>query len=145
MELIAISYLIQSQFKHIDLIDVIYQHNRSLPGYYFCFCRKSFVSTLTNKISAAVSKMVGADEKTYYLYCMYSVEESRGNHLAAYAYFKNYFDRLSALSTIVQQVLHFLLCQRKTFLNSKSGCLQVFIIWKHWFLKIRGTILLRAK
>ena len=93
---IAISYLIQSQFKHIDLLDVIYQHNRSLYGYYFYFCGKSFVSTLTNKISTAVNKMVGADEKTYYLYCMYSVEESRGNHLAAYAYFKNYFDRLSA-------------------------------------------------
>lgn len=93
---IAISYLIQSQFQHIDLLDVIYQHNRALYKYYYYFCKATFVATLTNKTSIAIGKLVGTDEKVYYLYCMYFVEESRGNHLAAYAYYKNHFDRLSA-------------------------------------------------
>jgi AbiA family abortive infection protein len=93
---IAISYLIQSQFRHIDLLDVIYQHNRSLYKYYYYFCRQSFMSIFNHKTPIAVDKIVSADEKVYYLYCMYFIEESRGNHLTAYAYYKNFFDRLSA-------------------------------------------------
>lgn len=38
----AIYYLIQSEFKHIDLIDVLLNRHPQLYEYYFNNCRKSF-------------------------------------------------------------------------------------------------------
>ena len=40
---IAIAYLIQSKFQHIDLLKVLREHNEDLYAYYYYGCRRSFI------------------------------------------------------------------------------------------------------
>lgn len=93
---IAIAYLIQGRFRHIDLLDIIRVNCPELFDYYNYFCRVSFGSSLLNKSKNKIIEIIAGDTKTYYLYFMYWIELSKNNVMAAYAYFKNYFDRLSA-------------------------------------------------
>lgn len=41
-------------------------------------------------------EIIGNDWKTYYLYFMYCIEHYRHNNMQAYAFYKNYFDRMTA-------------------------------------------------
>lgn len=93
---IAVSYLIQSGFKHIDLIDVLGQHSQSLDNYYNYFCRTSFLNRLKNRRLNSYCSIVGSDWKTVFLYFMYLVECERHNSLAQFAFYKNFFDRFTA-------------------------------------------------
>lgn len=92
----AITYLIQSEFRHIDLINVLETENPSLHRYYRFNCSGSFMRHYKSKKFNSYIDIIGQDWKTYYLYFMYCIEHYRHNNLQAYAFFKNYFDRITA-------------------------------------------------
>lgn len=93
---IAISYLIQSEFRHIDLLDALNENSKNLKNYYYYCCKNSFLSTLRNKRINDYLHIIDTDWKAYFLYFMYWVEKKRHNTLAEYAFYKNYFDRFTA-------------------------------------------------
>lgn len=93
---IAISYLIQRGFQHGDLISVLRERCPDLYAYYKNFCERDFVRGFNNKLINKCCEIIGQDWKTIWLYFMYIIERKRNNHLAQYAFFKNFFDRLTA-------------------------------------------------
>lgn len=93
---VAINYLIQSGFKHIDLLSVIEKRSPMLYDYYFFNCRSSFIPYLKRDKYTNLSNYISADWKAYFLYFMYLCEMQKRNYMAAYAYYKNYFDRVTA-------------------------------------------------
>lgn len=93
---IAISYLIQSRFVHMDLLDILSNRHPKLYGYYFHNCKSSFINTLNLDRVNRLCKFIASDTKAHYLYFMYLCETKRENHMAAFAYYKNYFDRVTA-------------------------------------------------
>lgn len=93
---IAISYLIQSEFRHIDLLAVLNENSANLKNYYYYCCQNSFLLTLRNKRINDYLHIINKDWKAYFLYFMYWVEKKRHNILAEYAFYKNYFDRFTA-------------------------------------------------
>ena len=92
----AISYLIQSEFRHIDLIDVLCQNNQPLKEYYQYFCSSSFANRFNNRRINSYCDIIGADWKANFLYFMFLVEQSKHNNLAKFAFYKNFFDRFTA-------------------------------------------------
>lgn len=92
----AISYLIQRNFQHKDLIYVLYQNSGELHEYYNHFCKSSFGSLFYQKSVNQYLEIIDDDWKAYFLYFMYWVEKHRNNSLAEYAFFKNFFDRFTA-------------------------------------------------
>lgn len=93
---IAISYLIQSEFRHMDLLAALNENSSNLKNYYYYCCKNSFLSTLRNKRINDYLRIIDNDWKAYFLYFMYWVERKRHNTLAEYAFYKNYFDRFTA-------------------------------------------------
>ena len=93
---IAISYLIQSAFRHIDLLKVLNKNSKSLEDYYKYCCKTSFVVLLRNKRFNDYVKVIDSDWKAYFLYFMYLIEKQRHDVLAEFAFFKNFFDRFNA-------------------------------------------------
>lgn len=93
---IAIAYLIQSEFKHIDLLKVLNKNSKDLKNYYYYCCNNSFLSTLKDKRINHYLKIIDNDWKAYFLYFMYLAEKKRHNILAEYAFYKNFFDRFTA-------------------------------------------------
>lgn len=94
---IAIAYLVQSEFKHIDLLSVIEKQCPSLYEYYYYNCRTCFMeSFVCQGKNNTLCKVIGKDWKAFYLYFMYQVECQKKNNLTAYAFYKNYFDRITA-------------------------------------------------
>lgn len=97
---IAINYLIQRSFKHEDLLEVLKSEENLIYNYHKYFCKKSFMQSLieseTNYIRTIFREGHSKDDKLFFLYLMYKVEIQRKNYLVAYAYFKNFFDRISA-------------------------------------------------
>ncbi len=93
---IAISYLIQSGFRHIDLLKIIEKQHQELYEFYLYNCKSKFIDcfnrTETNELRIVIDK----DNKAYYLFFMYLCELKRENYMAAFAYYKNYFDRVTA-------------------------------------------------
>ncbi|MDY5940733.1 MAG: AbiA family abortive infection protein [Eubacteriales bacterium] len=92
----AISYLIQSEFRHIDLISVLCQNNQPLEEYYQYFCNSSFTNRFNNRRINSYCDIIGADWKANFLYFMFLVEQSKHNNLAKFAFYKNFFDRFTA-------------------------------------------------
>lgn len=93
---IAISYLIQSEFKHIDLLEVLDENCPELKKYYDYCCQQPFLRTVVNEKLNIYREIIGDDWKAYFLYFMYWTEKRKNNTLAEYAYFKNFFDRITA-------------------------------------------------
>jgi AbiA family abortive infection protein len=93
---IAISYLIQSEFRHIDLIAVFSRKCKPLHKYYYNFCKKSFLQVLKNNRITNYVNLMQDDTTATYLYFLYLTETDRRNVLSAFAYYKNFFDRVSA-------------------------------------------------
>jgi len=94
---IAITYLIQRRFQHKDLLAIINDKVPDLYHYYEFYCSLSFSDSWQIDILEKLITVVENDTKTYFLYFMYLVEKQRNNYLAAFSYYKNYFDRLAAL------------------------------------------------
>ena len=91
----AISYLLHSKFRHIDLLNVLANNCPELKEYYFYFCKKAFPGSLRNRRINRRIRVIDNDKKVYRLYFMYLMEEKKYNNLAAFSYFKNYFDRFT--------------------------------------------------
>ena len=94
---IAINYLLGRSFIHYDLISVLKNNNVELTSYVNTCCTKSFCQLPQNKIVEKICSLVSSDWKTAFLYFMYCMEKDKFNYLSAYAYFKNFFDRFTAL------------------------------------------------
>lgn len=92
----AISYLIQSEFRHNDLISVLCQNNQPLEEYYQYFCSSSFANRFINRRINSYCDIIGADWKANFLYFMFLVEQSKHNNLSKFAFYKNFFDRFTA-------------------------------------------------
>ncbi len=93
---VAITYLIQRNFQHSDLLSVLEKECPDLYEFYVNNCKIDFCKAFKNEEINEYIKIIGNDWKTYYLYFMYKVELAKHNNMSAYAYFKNYFDRISA-------------------------------------------------
>ena len=93
---IAIAYLIQSKFQHIDLLNVINTNSPSLYSYYYYGCRTSFVNQIRHAKWNLYLRCITNDTKAAFLFFMSLCEKNRANYLGAYAYYKNFFDRISA-------------------------------------------------
>ena len=93
---IAVTYLIQSKFNHIDLLGIIEKEHPDLYNYYYYNCRSSCLSYLGNTKITTLRETISNDWKAYYLYFMYLCEKQKNNHMAAFAFFKNFFDRVTA-------------------------------------------------
>lgn len=92
----AISYLIQSEFRHIDLIGALCKNNQPLEEYYQYFCSRSFVKVFNNHRINSYCDIIGTDWKANFLYFMFLIEQSKHNNLAKFAFYKNFFDRFTA-------------------------------------------------
>lgn len=92
----AISYLIQSEFRHIDLITVLCKNNEQLKRYYQSFCCRSFAKIFNDQKLNSYCDIIGKDWKSFFLFFMYRIENSKRNNLAKFAFYKNFFDRFTA-------------------------------------------------
>lgn len=93
---IAISYLIQSEFRHIDLLNILSDRHPDLYRYYFYHCKSSTIHCFDSWRVKKLGEIIAQDSKAHYLYFMYLCEMKRANYMAAFAYYKNYFDRITA-------------------------------------------------
>lgn len=93
---IAISYLIQSKFRHIDLLNILSRRHPNLYSYYFYHCKASTLQCFNIERVNRLIDIIAQDNKAHYLYFMYLCEIKRANYMAAFAYFKNHFDRVTA-------------------------------------------------
>ena len=93
---IAIAYLIQSKFQHLDLLKIIHEKNPDLYAYYKYCCEMSFLSQVKDRKWNRYALCVQNDPKAIFLYFMSLCESNRNNYLGTYAYYKNFFDRISA-------------------------------------------------
>lgn len=93
---IAISYLIQSEFRHIDLLEILSHQQPELYRYYYQNCKSSFLNCFAPERINKLSDIIAKDNKAHYLYFMFLCEIKRDNYMAAFAYYKNFFDRVTA-------------------------------------------------
>ena len=93
---IAISYLIQRNFEHMDLLVILSKQRPKLYNYYYHNCKSSFLDCFIPKRVNKLGEIISTDSKAHYLYFMYLCEIKRKNYMAAFAYFKNFFDRVTA-------------------------------------------------
>lgn len=93
---IAISYLIQSKFRHIDLLNILSNRHPNLYSYYLHHCKNSTIHCFDFWRVKKLGEIIAQDSKAYYLYFMHLCEMKRTNYMAAFAYYKNYFDRVTA-------------------------------------------------
>ena len=93
---IAIAYLIQRKFQHNDLLTVIKKECPDVFNFYSNNCEIDFVNLFNDKEANTYIKVIGKDWKTNYLYFMYKMEMEKHNNMSAFAYYKNYFDRMTA-------------------------------------------------
>lgn len=93
---IAISYLIQSKFQHRDLLDILSDRHPNLYSYYFYHCKNSTIHCFDSQKIKNLINIIAMDSKAHYLYFMHLCEMKRANYMAAFAYYKNYFDRVTA-------------------------------------------------
>ena len=92
----AIAYLLHSDFRHIDLLKVLADNCPELKEYYFYFCKNTLIGSLRNRRINRMIRIINSDSKAYRLYFMYLIEEKKHNNLAAFSYYKNFFDRITA-------------------------------------------------
>lgn len=95
---IALQYLLNTGFSHYDLKEKIINRNEhNLYLYIKKFCCQNFLIDFKKHNDYTHFKIINGDWKTYYLYFNYYVEISKKQYMEAYAYFKTYFDRMTAL------------------------------------------------
>lgn len=92
----SISYLIQRNFKHEDLLNILLENRRDLYVYHDSCCKNNFLSMFENNKINCYLNIIGKDWKAIYLYFMYLMEKKRHNSLAEFAFYINYFDRFTA-------------------------------------------------
>jgi len=98
---LSVNYLLQRGFCHSDLLNILKNEEESIYLYYEYFCKLSFISSLNKSKHNYIRKFWSSifykkDDKLFILYFMYMVELRKNNYLAAFAYYKSFFDRISA-------------------------------------------------
>ena len=93
---IAIAYLTQSKFQHIDLLGILKKNSKPLYAYYECNCKNSFIKCIHSEKPNRYLRSIGRDTKATFLYFLSLCEQKKSNHLSSYAYYKNFFDRITA-------------------------------------------------
>jgi AbiA family abortive infection protein len=98
---LMITYFMQRGFQHRDLLNVLREKEKNIFNYYSLFCDKSFAYSYLQKKNNFIQYFYDnifykKDEKLFFFYFMYRIELQRNNYLIAFAYFKNFFDRISA-------------------------------------------------
>lgn len=97
---ISLFYLLRTDFKHNDLKNkVIKEYDPKLFEYIAMYCVKDFFCSFCeeNRKKSIYLQVINSDWKTYYLYANYLFEQERNNKIEAFAYYKTYFDRFTAL------------------------------------------------
>lgn len=96
--IITLQYLLNTGFHHYDLKEKIINRNEhNLYLYIEKFCCQNFLKDFEKYNDNIHFKIINGDWKTYYLYFNYYIEISKKQYMEAYAYFKTYFDRMTAL------------------------------------------------
>jgi len=98
---LAINYLLQRNFNHADLLSILKNEEQFVYSYYMLFCKSSFMAVLDQSKQKYIEKFGTSifyeqDDKLFFLYFMYMAENRKNNYLSAFAYYKNFFDRMSA-------------------------------------------------
>jgi AbiA family abortive infection protein len=98
---LSVNYLLQRGFINTDLLNVISQQQGNIYLYYKLFCRQSFIKTLENSKDKYIkifnnNGYYKADNILFYLFTLFMVELQKKNYLSAFAFYKNFFDRISA-------------------------------------------------
>lgn len=96
--MIVIQYLLFTHFNHQDLKEKIIKSNESELYYYIMhYCCSNFLDDFERQNNEKHISIINGDWKTYYLYFNFKVEVDNKSYMEAYAYFKTYFDRMTAL------------------------------------------------
>lgn len=93
--IVVVNYLIQRRMEHEDLLNIIMKKSGELYSYCTRLCRKNFIKIMVNESASSFENLFD-DDKLSYLYLMYLIEKDVNNWMNAFAYFKSYFDRMSA-------------------------------------------------
>ena len=96
--IITITYLLQRGFRHYDLKKKVLSKLPCTKYFGEKYCEHSFIESLEGEGSEyhTLSKLIGEDEIANYLFFMFKCEASDGNFMEAFAYFKSFFDRVTA-------------------------------------------------
>lgn len=96
--MIVIQYLLLTHFHHPDLKEKIIKSNESELYYYIMhYCCNNFFDDFKRQNNEKYVSIINGDWKTYYLYFNFKAELDNKSYMEAYAYFKTYFDRMTAL------------------------------------------------
>ena len=68
----------------------------NLFRYYTLYCKASFLNGFNSLETKKVCILIENDEIAYYLFLLFLSETKKGNAMNAFAYFKNFFDRVTA-------------------------------------------------
>jgi len=98
---LAINYLLQRNFNHADLLRILKDEEPSVHSYYELFCKSSFMLSMEQSKQKYIKRFgdyifYAYDDKLFFLFFMYMIEIKKNNYLSAFAYYKNFFDRISA-------------------------------------------------
>lgn len=96
----ATSYLLQRDFRHIDLINKIRENNEEIYGYINKFCinyELKFEEDYQFILRDNIENYFKNDLKIWYLYFMYKINEKENNVLESFSYFRSYFDRITSV------------------------------------------------
>ena len=94
--IIAVVYFIQSFFRHIDLLKILQTRCSELYSFYQYNCKQKFLKILIRDTNI-YCQLVFEDSKSCLFYFMYLVELKKHNVITAFSYFKNFFDRITAI------------------------------------------------
>ena len=92
----VVAYLIQRGFMHGDLLKLLSYRNPELFKYYNNHCKCSTLCNFSDEKINALTEVSICDFKAHYLFFMYICEKKRLNYMIAFAYYKNFFDRITA-------------------------------------------------
>lgn len=93
---IAITYLIQSKFQHIDLLNILNKQHPDLHRYYSLYCKNSFLKSFNLEKVKKLQNIIKDDHIALYLLFLYLSESKKENIMGAFAYYKSFFDRVTA-------------------------------------------------
>jgi AbiA family abortive infection protein len=98
---LGINYFIQRGFQHKDLLNILRKKENNIFNYYSLFCYQSFGLSCLQENNDFIklfydNAFYKKDEKLFFFFFMYKIEIQKNNYLVAFAYFKNFFDRISA-------------------------------------------------
>ena len=92
---VAITYCIQRRFKHVDLLAILKKQAKLIYQFYQQNCKQNFLNILQQEDDSFCKLF--SENITCLLYFMSCAEKEKNNMLASFAYFKNFFDRATAI------------------------------------------------